>query len=223
MVGNSVGGSCALEVALQAPDRVEVIVLIGANAGGRPEPFRDEAVRVFREKGMDEAWPRYWGGCLGVKPDPKGFGPEHGGVRPASMGDSQTNGGHHTVAGLLVQPGAALLCLRSAGRRRCPNVWDLPGGHIENSVTPPRALARDLHEELGIVIPEPTEPPVADLHRSDFDCPILVVTEWLGTPRIISDEHDEAGWSSPRSIGELALADESYRPLIERALGKVGT
>lgn len=36
VVGNSVGGSCALEVARQAPDRIQAIVLIGAKAGVRP-------------------------------------------------------------------------------------------------------------------------------------------------------------------------------------------
>src|ERR1700733_2868413 len=46
VVGNSVGGSCALEVARQAPRRVKAIVLIGAKAGVRPDPlFRDESVR----------------------------------------------------------------------------------------------------------------------------------------------------------------------------------
>ena len=51
VVGNSVGGSCALEVARQAPGRVKAIVLIGAKASVRPDPiFRDEAVRVLREK-----------------------------------------------------------------------------------------------------------------------------------------------------------------------------
>ena len=160
MVGNSVGGSWAVEVALQAPDRVEAIVLIGANAGGgQSRRFETRPSVASARRGMDEAWPRYWGGCSGVKPEPKDFGLEHGGVRPAPMGDSQTNSGHHTVAGLLVQPGAALLCLRSAARRWYPNVWDLPGGHIENNETPPRALARELHEEIGIVVPEPTEPP----------------------------------------------------------------
>ena len=138
------------------------------------------------------------------------------------MGDSQTGGGHHIVAGLLVEDGAALLCLRSASRRWYPNVWDLPGGHIENNETPPHALARELYEELGIVVPEPTEPPFAHLRRSDFDCRIWLVTEWVGIPRIASDEHDDAGWWSPSSIGDLSLADESYRPLIERAMVKVG-
>jgi pimeloyl-ACP methyl ester carboxylesterase len=72
VVGNSLGGSCALEVARQAPDRVRAIVLIGAKAGVRPDPvFRDEAVRVLSERGMEEAWPKYWADLFGVNADPE--------------------------------------------------------------------------------------------------------------------------------------------------------
>jgi pimeloyl-ACP methyl ester carboxylesterase len=45
VVGNSVGGSCALELARQAPDRVAALVLVEAKAGHRPEPdFRDRFI-----------------------------------------------------------------------------------------------------------------------------------------------------------------------------------
>jgi pimeloyl-ACP methyl ester carboxylesterase len=61
LVGNSVGGSCALEVANLASERVAGLVLIGAKAGVRPDPaFRDEAVRVLRDEGIGAAWDRYW-------------------------------------------------------------------------------------------------------------------------------------------------------------------
>jgi pimeloyl-[acyl-carrier protein] methyl ester esterase len=61
VVGCSVGGSCALEVAAQAPSRVAAVVLVEAKAAHRPDPaFRDEAVRVLLSEGMSGAWPRYW-------------------------------------------------------------------------------------------------------------------------------------------------------------------
>jgi len=61
VVGNSVGGSCALEVARLARTKVRSVVLVGAKAGVRPEPaFRDAAVRVLCEEGIDVAWDRYW-------------------------------------------------------------------------------------------------------------------------------------------------------------------
>jgi pimeloyl-ACP methyl ester carboxylesterase len=71
VVGNSVGGSCALEMARQDPDRIQAIVLIGAKAGVRPEPLlRDEAVRILREEGMEEAWPKYWASLFGSNTEP---------------------------------------------------------------------------------------------------------------------------------------------------------
>jgi len=62
VVGNSVGGSCALELTHLAPQRVRALVLIGAKAGARPDPaFREEAIRLIQDEGIDAAWDRYWG------------------------------------------------------------------------------------------------------------------------------------------------------------------
>lgn len=61
LVGNSVGASCTLEIAVRVPERVRSIVFVGGNAGHRPEPdFRDEALRMLREDGLDAAWGHYW-------------------------------------------------------------------------------------------------------------------------------------------------------------------
>ena len=71
VIGNSVGGSCALEVANLARDRVRGVILIGAKAGIRPEPaFRDEAVRLLRHEGIDAAWHRYWAPLFAREADP---------------------------------------------------------------------------------------------------------------------------------------------------------
>jgi pimeloyl-ACP methyl ester carboxylesterase len=61
VVGNSVGGSCALEVARAAPDRVRGVVLVGAKVSVRRDlRLRDEAVGVLRRDGIAAAWDRYW-------------------------------------------------------------------------------------------------------------------------------------------------------------------
>ena len=41
---------------------------------------------------------------------------------------------------------------RSPNRRAYPDVWDLPGGHIETGETELAALTREMHEELGVQI-----------------------------------------------------------------------
>lgn len=61
VVGCSVGGSCALEMAVRAPERMRHVVLVGAKPGHRPEPaVRDAAVTVLAEQGMAAAWTRWW-------------------------------------------------------------------------------------------------------------------------------------------------------------------
>jgi 8-oxo-dGTP diphosphatase len=127
---------------------------------------------------------------------------------------------HHVVAGLLVDAGEVLLCHRSATRRWHPNVWDLPGGHIQHGETPAMALVRELREEIGILIPEPTEPAFAHLRQPSFDCRVWVVREWSGALRITSDEHDDLRWWVPSAIGDLPLADESYRSLLGEAISQ---
>ncbi len=61
VVGNSVGGSCALEIARAAPDRVCRVVLVGAKVDVRRDGrLRDEAVGVLRRDGIATAWDLYW-------------------------------------------------------------------------------------------------------------------------------------------------------------------
>ena len=137
------------------------------------------------------------------------------------MSVNQAVGIHYVVAGLLVDADKVFLCHRSPSRRWYPSVWDLPGGHVEENEAPSVALVRELHEELGIVIPEPADPVFAHLQQPDFDCRIWVVREWIGVPHIASDEHDDLGWWPPEATEDLPLAVKSYRPLLQRAVSGV--
>lgn len=61
VVGCSVGGSCALELANAAPDRVAALVLIGTKAGHRPEPaLHASALEMLQRSGLEEAWRVFW-------------------------------------------------------------------------------------------------------------------------------------------------------------------
>jgi pimeloyl-ACP methyl ester carboxylesterase len=61
VVGNSVGGSCALEVARLAPDRVAALVLVGTNAKHRPNPeLHARALRLLAQGGVEAAWQAFW-------------------------------------------------------------------------------------------------------------------------------------------------------------------
>ncbi|UDF30219.1 UNVERIFIED_ORG: alpha/beta hydrolase [Roseateles sp. XES5] len=61
VVGCSVGGSCALEVAALAPDRVSALVLIGTKARHRPDPaLHRRAIDMIRDDGPEAAWRTFW-------------------------------------------------------------------------------------------------------------------------------------------------------------------
>ncbi|MGI9451400.1 MAG: alpha/beta fold hydrolase [Geminicoccaceae bacterium] len=71
VVGCSVGGSCALEVAMVAPERVAALILIGTKAAHRPNPaFCDSALDLLNKSGVDTAWATYWEPLFSKGADP---------------------------------------------------------------------------------------------------------------------------------------------------------
>jgi 8-oxo-dGTP diphosphatase len=115
------------------------------------------------------------------------------------------------VAALLRQHGQVLLCHRSIDRRWYPDVWDLPGGHVEPGEAPGDALVRELQEELGIIVDAPTTPPIRQVHADDFDLRIWLIDVWAGTPtNAAPDEHDAIAWFERSALGSLRLAHVSY-------------
>lgn len=71
VVGCSVGGSCAVEIAAVAPERVAALVLIGTKADHRPDPDLHAAARqMLREHGVENAWQTYWAPLFSSSVDP---------------------------------------------------------------------------------------------------------------------------------------------------------
>ena len=61
LVGCSVGGSCALEIAALAPERIAGVMLIGTKADCRPDAgLMAEAIQAIRSGDRELAWERYW-------------------------------------------------------------------------------------------------------------------------------------------------------------------
>jgi 8-oxo-dGTP diphosphatase len=129
---------------------------------------------------------------------------------------------HEIVAGLLVRDGRVLLCHRSAGRRWYPDVWDFPGGHVEGREMPIKALARELEEELGILIQQPG-PELMRVVEPEFALSIWLVERWVGDPVNASpSEHDDLGWFDVSEVSGLPLAHSGYLSLIRDTLARPG-
>ena len=129
---------------------------------------------------------------------------------------------HVVVAAALVRPGEVLLCHRSPTRAWYPDVWDLPGGHVEDGESTQDALRRELSEELGVDVGTVTGPPAMSLDdaAADLRLDVWVVTVWRGDVRNLEPaEHDRIGWFTVGHLEGLALADDRYRPFLGRLLG----
>jgi len=72
VVGCSVGGSCAIEVAAAAPERVAALVLIGTKAKHSPDPdLQAAALDLIEREGIGRAWTQYWAPLFSKSTDEK--------------------------------------------------------------------------------------------------------------------------------------------------------
>jgi 8-oxo-dGTP diphosphatase len=123
---------------------------------------------------------------------------------------------HVVVAAVLHKDGKVLLCHRSPTRRWYPDVWDFPGGHVESGENRLDALARELHEELGILLLEVGPEPIIMKVDEDLDLTVWVCTSWQGDVHNLQpDEHDEVGWFARAELARLPMADPAYLPALE--------
>ena len=126
---------------------------------------------------------------------------------------------HHVVAAVLTDGDRVLLVHRSPSRRWYPDVWDLPGGHVEPGESEPSALVRELREELGVHVSAYDDDPVARLPAADMRLAVWRVRSWRGVPvNRAPDEHDALGWFSFAALEGLPLAEGAYVPLLGAVL-----
>lgn len=117
------------------------------------------------------------------------------------------------AAGCLINSrGEVLICQRPPGKIAAGK-WEFPGGKIEPGETPRQALARELHEELGLHVREAR--PLIRVTHDYRDRQVVLdtwrITNWDGEPQ--SKDGQDFCWAAPERLGEwdLLAAD---RPIV---------
>lgn len=124
------------------------------------------------------------------------------------------------VAGLIPHHSAPMadllrgvfLIARRRDKGRHANLWEFPGGKVEPGEQDTDALARELHEELGVTATVSTQVlSVSDLvseHDSGPAIPfdIVLYRALVGEQRLLRRVHSEFRWAGIQEIARLDLS-----------------
>lgn len=123
-----------------------------------------------------------------------------------------------TVAvGILIDDAGRVLVTRRAQDAHQGGLWEFPGGKVEEDETIPVALARELKEELGLLVEATEALMVLDHDYGDKQVRLDVhrVTRWSGEPRGL--EGQPLAWQQPAQLRDWAFP-AANRPILERLL-----
>jgi 8-oxo-dGTP diphosphatase len=144
------------------------------------------------------------------------FSPLRGEKVPKADG-GQVSSVVHVVAGVIRDARGRVLLARRTEGRDLSGLWEFPGGKVEPGETPEAALARELHEELGIeaavgarLIDVPQRYPHKRLRLDVRD-----IAAWSGTPRGLDGQ--ALAWVPPRKLADYPMPPAD-RPVVAALL-----
>ena len=126
------------------------------------------------------------------------------------------------VAAALADADGRVLLQRRPPGKAMAGLWEFPGGKVEPDERPEAALARELHEELGVEIDAADLVPAcfasAPLGEAHLVLLLFICRRWRGLPRPL--HADALDWVGPRDMHALPMppADEPLIGLLEALL-----
>ncbi|GAB3729444.1 Nudix family hydrolase [Luteimonas pelagia] len=121
------------------------------------------------------------------------------------------------VAGVITDPKGRILLARRTEGRDLAGLWEFPGGKREAGESAEGALARELHEELGIRI-EPGEAVITVPHaypHKRLRLDVRRVRSWQGIPR--GHEGQALAWVPAHKLPDYAMPSAD-RPVVAALL-----
>ncbi len=119
----------------------------------------------------------------------------------------------YVVAGVIEDARGRILLARRTAGRDLAGLWEFPGGKVDPGETPEQALARELHEELGIRV-ERSEPLVAVpqiYHDKRIVLDVRRILAWSGNA--IGRERQALAWAPPGKLATYPMPSAD-RPVV---------
>jgi 8-oxo-dGTP diphosphatase len=122
----------------------------------------------------------------------------------------------HVAAGALLDPQGRVLIARRHDDAHQGGLWEFPGGKCEKGESIESALARELHEELGVSVL--AHRPLIRVAHEYPDLEVLLdvhlVQQWRGEPH--GREGQPLAWVSPRQLNDYPMpaADVPLIPIL---------
>lgn len=119
----------------------------------------------------------------------------------------------HVVAGVIQDARGRILLARRTEGRDLAGLWEFPGGKVDPGETPEQALARELHEELGIRIQAST--PLIAVPQAYRNKRIVLdvrrIVAWTGTA--VGREKQALAWAPPAKLASYPMPPAD-RPVV---------
>ncbi|HUW64933.1 MAG TPA: (deoxy)nucleoside triphosphate pyrophosphohydrolase [Spirochaetia bacterium] len=118
------------------------------------------------------------------------------------------------TAAVLIDGGRVLIAKRKTGQHLA-GFWEFPGGKVEDGETPEEGLARELKEELGIVIKVDALFGESVYHYEQGTIELLGYWATWEDGEITARVHEEVQWAYPGQLGDYTFSPAD-RPFVEK-------
>ena len=110
------------------------------------------------------------------------------------------------VVGAVIEKDEKILCAQRNGKKSLPNMWEFPGGKIEDGELPEAALKRELMEEMDCEI-NVLDKIVTTVYEYDF-ATIELTTYYaeMVSDSIVLREHQDMKWLSRDELDSVEWA-----------------
>jgi 8-oxo-dGTP diphosphatase len=122
---------------------------------------------------------------------------------------------HLTVKGIVGRGGKILVLKRSAADDHLPEVWETPGGGVDQEESPQEALKREILEETGLLVTIGKPFNVFTFHKDtgEFKVGITFLCEYASGEVKLSEEHSEYRFIEPQEFAALPSIPSLYEEI----------